>query len=281
MANKQSKLYRLTLSEDASHKRIRFIRFSKLHAILTVIISLIVLFGVFYAILALTPLKNIVPGYPDAHFKRDAIANAIKIDSLENEMLRWTLYAENLSRVLSGEETLQGQDSIISNTAHHLEAITKEEMARRDSILRGTVAREEKYGVGSDKNRALPIEGKHFFTPLKGTVSVGFDLVLHPGVDIAAPAKSVVSAVLDGTVISAGWTDDAGYSVVIQHRDNIISCYKHNAQILKRAGDKVTAGTPVALVGNTGNASLSGGDHLYFELWYNGEPVDPVKYCKF
>ena len=281
MANKQSKLYRLTLSEDATHKRVRVFRFSNVQAILWTAIGLLVLFGVFFAILALTPLKNIVPGYPNAHFKRDAIANAIKIDSLENEMLRWTLYAENLSRVLSGEETLQGQDSIISNTAHHLENITREEMARRDSVLRGTVAREEKYGVGSDKNRALPIEGKHFFTPLKGTVSVGFDLVLHPGVDIVAPAKSVVSAVLDGTVISAGWTDDAGYSVVIQHADNIISCYKHNAQILKRAGEKVTAGAPVAFVGNTGNSSLTGGDHLYFELWYNGEPVDPVKYCKF
>ncbi len=281
MANKQSKLYRLTLSEDASHKRIRVIRFNRLQAVLSVVIGFIVLFGIFFAFIALTPLKNIVPGYPDAHFKRDAIANAIKIDSLENEMLRWTLYAENLSRVLSGEETLQGRDSIISNTSHHLEAISREEMARRDSILRSTVAREEKFGVGADKNRELPIEGMHFFTPLKGTVSVGFDLVLHPGVEVLAPAKSVVSAVLDGTVVSAGWTDDAGYSVVIQHRDNIVSCYKHNAQILKRTGDKVTAGTPVAFVGNTGSGSLTGTDHLYFELWYNGEAVDPAKYCKF
>ena len=281
MANKQSKLYRLTLSEDATHKRVRVFRFSKLQAILWTAIGLLVLFGAFFAILALTPLKNIVPGYPDAHFKRDAIANAIKIDSLENEMLRWTLYAQNLSRVLSGEEGLEGQDSIISNTPRFLEELSVKEMARRDSILRSTVASEEKFGLKKDGDRVLPIEGMHFFTPLKGTISNGFDMVIHPGVDITAPAKSVVSAVLDGTVVSAGWTDDAGYSIIIQHAGNIISCYKRNEQNLRKAGDKVKAGTPIAMVGSTGNISLTGGDHLHFELWYNGEPVDPAKYCSF
>ena len=154
-------------------------------------------------------------------------------------------------------------------------------MTRRDSLLKSTVAREERFGVGSNRNRVLPIEGLHFFTPLNGAVSQGYDMVLHPAVDISAPAKSVVSAVLDGTVVSAGWTDDAGYSIIIQHQSNIVSCYKHNQQLLKRQGDKVTAGTPIALVGNTGTGRMVQGDHLHFELWHEGEPVDPTKYCSF
>lgn len=282
MAKKNSGLFRLTLSDDTSHKKISLWRFSRLGGIVTAITAGVVLFGIFYAIVALTPLKNTIPGYPDAHFKQGAIANALKVDSLENEMLRWTLYAENLSRVLSGEESLSGTDSLIrGNTSKYLEDLSAKERGKRDSILRGTVAREEQFGVNADNGRTLPIEGMHFFTPLKGTIYQAYDVVLHPAVDIAAPAKSVVSAVLDGTVISAGWTDDAGYSIILQHPGNIISCYKHNQQLLRKQGDKVSAGTPIAMVGNTGTAMLEQGDHLHFELWYEGEAVDPTKYCKF
>ena len=234
--------------------------------------ALVVLFGIFYAIIALTPLKNTIPGYPDAHFKKGAIANALKIDSLENQMFRWTLYAENLSRILAGEEGLSEADSIISgNPSRYLETVSKQEMARRDSVLRAVVAAEDRFGVAGAK-RNLPIEGLHFFTPIKGAVSRPFDMVVHPGIDITAPAGSVVCAVLDGTVISAGWTDEAGYSVVMQHQGNIISCFKHNQHLMVKEGDKVAAGKPVAVVGN---------NFLHFEIWHDGEPEDPAKYCKF
>ena len=119
----------------------------------------------------------------------------------------------------------------------------------------------------------------HFFTPLKGVVSQGYDPLLHPYIDITAPANSVVMSVLDGTVINAGWSDDSGYTIQIQHSDDIVSIYKHNQKLLKKTGDKVTAGSPVALVGNTG--ALTTGDHLHFELWYRGEAVDPTKYINF
>ena len=222
------KAYRLTLVEDQSHKRIRAWHFSVAGAVVAAITALVVVSAVAWSVIAFTPIRSSIPGYPDAHFKRDAIANALKIDSLENEMTRWALYAGNLRRVLSGD---------------------------------------------------LPLEGIHFFSPLKGTVSQSFDRVLHPAVDITAPAGSVVSAVLDGTVIFADWTDGTGYSVTIQHPGGIVSCYKHNQKLLKKTGEKVSAGAPIAMVGNTG--TLTTGDHLHFELWYNGEAIDPAKYCKF
>ena len=64
-----------------------------------------------------------------------------------------------------------------------------------------------------------------------------------------------------------------------QHLNDIISIYKHNQKLLRKTGDKVKAGSPIALVGSTG--SLSSGDHLHFELWYKGEAVDPTKYINF
>ena len=272
MAKNTAKLYRLTLSDDTSHKKIRLWRFSRMWGIVVVVTALVVGFGVSYALIALTPLKNAIPGYPDAHFKKDAIANALKIDSLENAMFRWTLYAENLSRILSGEEALSEADSIIAaNPSHYLETGSRQEMARRDSVLRATVAAEDRFSVAGVK-RELPLEGLHFFTPLKGAVSRGFDMQLHPGVDIAAPEGSVVCAALDGTVISAGWTDEAAYSVVMQHQGNIITCYRGNRHLMVKIGDKVSAGKPLA---------ATGGDHLCFQIWHEGQAVNPADYVKF
>ena len=164
------------------------------------------------------------------------------------------------------------------NTREYLRKLSDAEIIRGDSLLRTTVSNTEQFSI-SDRKRELPLEGQHFFSPLKGTISQPFDAVLHPAVDITAPAGAVVSAVLDGTVIFADWTDASGYSLAIQHESGIISFYKHNQKLLRKVGDKVSADTPVALVGSTGG--LTSGDHLRFELWYQGESVDPARYCKF
>ena len=274
-----NKVYRVALIEDQTHRRIRSVRLTRLGLVVAGITATVVLAGAFYALMAFTPLKTTLPGYPDAHSKRVAVANAIKIDSLESALTRWSLYASTLSRVLSGDETLPAMDSLLSGgTTQYLRTLTQAEAARQDSLLRESVIKEEQFGVSEHNGRTLPIEGMHFFTPLKGTVTQGFDRVLHPAVDITAPAGAVVSAVLDGTVIFSGWTDETGYTLQIQHAGDIVSSYRHNQKLLRQVGEKVRAGSPVALVGNTG--SLTTGDHLHFELWFAGEPVDPAKYCK-
>ncbi|MEZ7954822.1 MAG: M23 family metallopeptidase, partial [Bacteroidales bacterium] len=153
-------------------------------------------------------------------------------------------------------------------------------ISKEDSLLRLEVMKQEQFNVGSPSNRVNQIEGLHFFPPVKGIVSDGFNLATnHPYIDIAAPANSVVSAVLDGTVIMATWTDETGFTIQIQHSNDLISIYKHNSKLLKRTGDKVKAGTAISLVGSTG--TLTTGAHLHFELWYKGVAVDPAKYINF
>ncbi len=104
--NNWNKVYRLSILEDESHRNIRSVRFTRLGFLITVITVFVVLLGSLYALIALTPLRTTIPGYPDAHFRREAVNNAIKIDSLESAITRWKLYSENLSRVLSGDNTL-------------------------------------------------------------------------------------------------------------------------------------------------------------------------------
>lgn len=274
----EKKQYRLTLLNADTHARIHSLTFTASQAIGILALSLCTILGLVYAILAFTPLHDTIPGYPDADFRRRAVMNARRIDSLETAMKRWQLYSENLNRALSGEETLDLDSVINGNRATYLQRKDQAYLLRQDSILRAKVASEEQYGL-SGTQRNLPIEGMHFFTPLKGVISNGFDIATHPAVDITGPRNSVVKAVLDGTVIFSGWSEEYGYTITIQHASDIISSYKHNSRLLKKTGDKVSAGTAIANLGNTG--SLSHGDHLHFELWYKGEAVNPAIYISF
>ena len=271
--------YRLAVIDDKSHEQLVTIRFTKTSAFVAILTILVMLCALVYSITAYTPVRTFIPGYPDAHSKRAAIQNAIKVDSLERVIFRWEMYSENLKRVLAGEEALK-IDSILISTRKPSDAKADVSgLMKQDSLLRQNVMEEEQFGISARKQRDLPLEGMLFFTPLKGVVSQGYDPAIHPYVDITAPSGSVVKAVLDGTVIFSGWSDDAGHTIQIQHDGDIVSIYKHNEKLLKKTGDKVSAGTPIALVGNTGE--MTTGAHLPFELWHKGETLDPTKHISF
>ena len=273
------KNFRLTLVDDDTHDKVWSKKFTRIGALVTAVTVIVVTIATIFCVIAFTPIRTLIPGYPDARSKHDAIKNAITIDALENVLTKWELYSENLRRVVDGQEPLKIDSLMEVRKNPAAEAGDSRELAEKDSLLRKEVADEDRFDIKPGSARTLPIEGMHFFTPLKGVVSQGYDKALHPYIDITAPGNSVVMSVLDGTVISAGWNDTEGYTIRIQHEGDIISVYKHNQKLLKETGDKVTAGTPIAVLGGTG--STSDGDHLHFELWHKGEAVDPTKYISF
>ncbi|MBR1406051.1 MAG: M23 family metallopeptidase [Bacteroidales bacterium] len=274
----KARRFRLTLVNDNTHKHLWMLHFQRSGLLLTVLSVILVFLLAAFCMIAFTPLKTFIPGYPDATVQRAAIRSAMTVDSLEHVVDRWEFYAESLRRIVEGEDPVQIDSLVRAQAAQPMDQAEKARLSAQDSLLRQQVMEAERFGLDS-RTRKLPIEGMHFFPPLKGVISQAFDPTLHPAVDITAPANSVVMAVLDGTVIYAGWSDEAGYSLAIQHDNDLISLYKHNQRLIRSSGEKVTAGTPVAIVGNTG--TLTTGDHLHFELWYKGEAVDPAKYIGF
>ena len=280
-SNKEHKnsSFRLAIINDQSHKQLWTAHFTKTSFFIAVVTIIVTLCAAVFSLIAFTPVRTFIPGYPDSHSKRAAIQNAIKIDSLETVIYKWGLYSENLKRVLEGADPVK-IDSIVNASMEAASKANKDkDFSTQDSILREKVKEEEQFGLSSKASRSLPIEGKHFFCPLKGVISQGYDAFSHPYVDITAAKGSVVKATLDGTVIFAGWDDQTGHTIHIQHDGDIISIYRHNEKLLKKTGDKVSAGTSIALVGNSGD--MTTGDHLHFELWHKGEAVDPTKYINF
>ena len=272
----QNKIYRLSLVDNETHNNIKTIRFSKLRFIIAAVTVVVMSVLLLYCLIAFTPLRNTIPGYPDVQVKKVALANAIKIDSLESVITKWNLYAENLSRVLAGEATVNF-DSIVRRSAlQYLSSKSEEELLRQDSLLRESVQSAERFGVSAKAIQALPIEGKHFFNPVKGVVSKEFDRVEHPGIDISTSASSIVSSILEGTVVHSAWNEDQMYVVIIQHKENLLSSYSFCSKALVRTGDEVNAGTPVAMCGSEVHDSKNGVLHL--EMWLDGVPIDPAKY---
>ena len=102
---------------------------------------------------------------------------------------------------------------------------------------------------------------------------------MYYGIDIVAPRNEAIKATLDGMVVLSTWTSETGYILGIQHNNNLLSIYKHNSVLLKKAGNYVKAGEVIAIIGESGE--LTTGLHLHFELWHHGRPVNPQDYIIF
>lgn len=88
--------------------------------------------------------------------------------------------------------------------------------------------------------------------------------------------QSVIS-VYRGRVAFADWLRGFGLLLILDHGDGYMTLYGHNQSLHKGVGEWVEAGETVASLGNTGDASQPG---LYFEIRQNGEPRDPLIWCK-
>jgi murein DD-endopeptidase MepM/ murein hydrolase activator NlpD len=272
--------YRLIIYNDETFKEVWYLKLSKINFIILFLAIVFLLSAGIFSLVAFTRVREMIPGFPDDNIRRTILMNAIRLDSLEQEIRIRDVYFRNLNAIISGEEP-QDLFPYIDSTREYGSIDFSKSM--EDSILRMQIEEEEEYNLSviEDKNPPqVGIERMHFFAPIKGHVTYNFSAYEnHFGTDIVAGPNEVVKAVLDGTIIFASWTVETGYVIEIQHNNNLISVYKHNAELLKKAGDKVRAGDAIAIIGNSGE--LTTGPHLHFELWFNGAPIDPEEFIVF
>jgi len=272
---------RLSLYNELTEDHIWKFHFSKAGLIVAILSVLVALSLLIYVLVAYTPVRTLIPGYPDEHSRRVAAANATQIDSLEYEIRKWDLYSENLRRVLSGEETLP-LDSLYTRLSDRsvspVEDIHQDALRREESLLRESVRRADAREASSAPDA---LESLVFFAPIAGgVVTVPFDRNTHPCLEVSAPSGSTVYSVLEGTLILSGWDDEFGSSLVIQHENELVSIYRQCGSLTRHAGESVHAGTPVALTGAS-SEEASAGAPLIIELWHRGVPVDPARYIHF
>ncbi|TVQ13151.1 MAG: M23 family metallopeptidase [Bacteroidetes bacterium] len=274
--------YRLVLMNDDTFEEkisFRLTRFNVFIFFGTLVIFLVVATSY---LIAFTPLKEYIPGYADFNTRKVLRELNQKADSLHAELRRKDLYIVNIRNIIEGKDLVDEMPELQSS--QEFTEISELSRSREDSILRAQIENQITYSDWSPEEMDIVetrgVSQFFFFPPLQGILTNHFNpATRHYGIDIVADKGSPIKATLDGTVIFSTWTLTTGYTIGVQHANNLISVYKHNDVLLKEEGSYVKAGEVIGIIGDSG--TLSTGTHLHFELWFNGNPINPADYIVF
>jgi murein DD-endopeptidase MepM/ murein hydrolase activator NlpD len=270
--------YRLVFLNDGTFEEKFSVRLTRWNALIALGSIIILLFLFTFLTIAHTGLRYWVPGYTDVTDERLLYYTQQRLDSQEHVLQQYEVWLTNFQKVLQDEEIEEAGMEAGESSERNYDTIQWRRIPE-DSMLRAEYSLVDPYAL-TRRSGASIAQGFLFFPPLKGTVINGFNpRTRHYAVDIAARQNEAVKATLDGTVILATWSSETGWTIVLQHHDNLITSYKHNSSLLKKQGEYVKAGEPIAIYGGSGD--ISTGKHLHFELWYHGNPVDPQDYIIF
>lgn len=276
--------YRLVIFNDQTFEDRLSLRLTRLNVFVFVFSVAIIFTTLTFLLIANTNLKTFIPGYPDIDDKRQLYNLNILADSLLRDIEIKNRYIASFKNLFE-DNPITDDTSEIEIADHRYDTITNRK-SENDSILRAEFEQHNMHNLYFNESGQLrgtekeSIKSFNFFNPARGIITNRFNLLEnHFGIDIATSKNEAVKATLEGTVIFSGWTLETGYIIGIQHEHNFISVYKHNSVLMKKEGDKVLAGEPIAISGQSGE--LTSGPHLHFELWENGSPVNPEEYILF
>lgn len=116
--------------------------------------------------------------------------------------------------------------------------------------------------------------------PLRGRINSYYGYRngdFHNALDINGSLGDPYVATASGKVISAGWNGNYGNSILIDHGNGIMTRYAHSTKLLVAAGQTVSQGQTIGLVGSTGRSS---GPHLHLEVIVKGDTTNPSNYLR-
>lgn len=272
-------IYRLVLRKDETLEEVGSYQLTLLNIYILLSSFILVAMGLMAVVIFFTPLKRLVPGYAEPTQHPEYIKLSKKMATLESELTSYKLYYERFNQLVRQPDSIS---TARKNYTSKVVTSVPEKPAAGIAVSTGSANASDNTIVNNSPKGSILNEAdyRYLMPPISGVISSAFDAKTdHLGVDILAPHDTPVKAIWDGHVITADWTLETGYTIGIQHSNDMVSFYKHNATLLKKTGAFVRAGEAVAIIGNTGK--LSSGPHLHFELWLHGKPVDPTNYIDF
>jgi len=230
-----------------------------------VVILLLILTVVFSAFLAL-----LMHSFATKHDERQAIQELEKqLTTARSEVQMAHELAANLEEMRQSQEQLllmlgvetsaaAASDTLLGSWLDQAPGSSAEGMQRAAAV------------VGSPRPDRWPAKG--YVTKEFNAGSIGRGIKPHLGIDIAGPANAPVVAAAAGVVSRVGNDDFLGNFVEIQHGMGYLTVYGHCSRVAVQRGDRVAAGQVVAYVGNSGRSTAP---HLHFEIWEQGEAINP------
>lgn len=237
---------------------------------------IVVLFGIFMLLLIASiligrGLEAALARKEDAvTINKQIVRLSIQVDSLETALVMRDKFISDFQTIVNGGKPVVLEQPTMNNV-NSTQTQKEEKINPIDSAFRHEFETADRSVVDYSKDDLKDVQ---LLSPLKGLALKKYDYgKKHYGVDIVAQKNEPIKAVADGTVLLASWTKDSGFVIAIQHKNNLVSFYKHNSVLEKKVGESVKMGEKVAVIGNSGE--LTDGPHLHFELWHNGIPINP------
>lgn len=286
--NKGKRKYRLILLNDESFEERFNLRLSKLRMLFLLLLGSLFWILLMSYLFIYSPLRSyITDDKAQMQLQQQALQLQQQIDSLQKKMAHNAFYIKNIQQIMAGEYPGQiPTDTLVPDSSKHNYEHIADIRNSDDSLLRTEMERANSLGIyyqeGEDEfSNRFSHRPSVLFPPLKGGYITRYFNASkgHYGIDIVAQKNDPIKSIADGVVIIAQWTIENGYVIGIQHANNTVSTYKHNAALLKNEGDYVKTGDLIAIIGNSG--TQSSGTHLHFELWINSVAVNPLDYISF
>ena len=226
-----------------------------------------------------TPVGSLLPGYVSQVTKDKFVSNSLRVDSLMNEVRKQDIYLANIRAIMSGEIT----DDSIKNS---LLPVSSDSISIETTELEAKFMKEweerERYNLTSQAASVTALQEINLFRPIQGRIEKDYDPSNgHYGIDIAEAAGESIVAIYDGTVVFSDYTANDGFTIVVQHRENLISVYRNCYRLLKKVGDKVYGGEVIATLSDGSGNENHRKQFLHLELWHRSKPLDPNIYIAF
>jgi septal ring factor EnvC (AmiA/AmiB activator) len=251
-------------------------KLSALQIFVAFITTMTILIFLTIYLVAFTGFREYIPGYADQKSKKKINDMLVVTDSLEEKVIANEKYIINLQSIFTNKSI--PEDPYKKDTSKNYSTI-KNSRSKDDSLLRKEVQDADQYNIQANK-AATGMSNVLFFTPIRGKIVQKFQSEKRKyGIVISTDKDETVKCVLDGTVLFSAWTPDDSYVIAVQHNDQFVSIYKHCSSALKKEGDFVKAGEPMAFVAQTNGVIKE--PYILFELWYRGYPIDPAKFMIF
>lgn len=236
-----------------------------------VVIALLFLLSLvlFSLVILYTPIRNYLPGYSE-NIRQQLVEESARVDSLGTSLELQRQYLNVIKQVMAGEvqsDTVQSLDS--------MQIIMREQLLEAKSeataeFIAQYEAKEKDYLQLFDIANTTPTVS--FFRPAHGVIIQSYaPKEQQYGVVLKTPAKENVTAVLAGRVVYLNYEIGNTYTIMLQH-DNYLSIYRNTLKSLKNVGDAVAAGESIALVAD---------QLLWFEIWQNGQSINPEEIIAF
>lgn len=267
--------YKISVFNENTLEEVWGLRLSKLSAFILLFVFSLFLVIVTSIIIIKTPIRNYLPGYLNSELRENIIHNALMLDSLEQVAASQTNYLNHIGAVLRGDINIDSIRPVDSLVWLEFDAIQKSE---RESLFVKNFEEEERYNLSVFPSVA-PADNDlllFFVKPVKG--SVDSTLVSGYGIDIAVASEQPVVASQEGTVVYVGYDVNRKYVMQIQHELGFSTLYTQLSSPLKKTGDRVETGEAIALMrGGTEKEPVI----LHFEMWQNGNALNPAAYIVF